>query len=84
MRDSHPLFFVSFVWRTERYIAYANNNNRARYVAVSNTVIGIAILLGGLIGIIADMSDVQRVILLLSAVAQAAGVYISRLPDVSN
>jgi hypothetical protein len=62
----------------------ANNSNRAQYIAVSNTVIGVAMLLGGVIGVIADMSDVQTVILLLSMVAFAASVYIRRLPDVSG
>jgi MFS family permease len=62
----------------------ANNSNRAQYVAVSNTVIGVTMLLGGVIGVIADMSDLQTVILLLSMVAFAASVYIRRLPDVSG
>lgn len=62
----------------------ANTDNRARYVAVSNTVIGIAMLLGGTIGVIADVLNVQTVILILSMVALAASVYIKRLPNVSG
>jgi predicted MFS family arabinose efflux permease len=62
----------------------ANTDNRAQYVAVSNTVIGIAMLFGGIIGVIADMFDVQTVILILSLIALAASVYIQRLPDVSG
>ena len=62
----------------------ANTNNRAQYVAVSNTVIAIAMLLGGIIGVIADIFNVQTVILLLSVIALAASVYIRRLPDVSG
>jgi MFS family permease len=62
----------------------ATNDNRAQYVAVSNTVIGVAMLLGGVIGIIADVFDVQTVILLLSVIALVASIYISRLADVSG
>ena len=62
----------------------ANTDNRAQYVAVSNTVIGIAMLFGGIIGVIADMFNVQTVILILSVIALAASVYIRRLPDVSG
>ena len=62
----------------------ANTDNRAQYVAVSNTVIGIAMLFGGIIGVIADVFDVQTVILILSLIALAASVYIRRLPDVSG
>lgn len=62
----------------------ANSDNRAQYVAVSNTVIGVAMLLGGVIGIVAEIFDVQTVILLLSIIALATSVYIWRLPDVSG
>ena len=62
----------------------ANQDNRAQYVAVSNTVIGIAMLFGGIVGVIADVFDVQTVILLLSVIALATSIYIKRLPDVSG
>ena len=62
----------------------ANTDNRARYVAVSNTIIGIAMLLGGLIGVIADLLNVQAVILLLSMIALLASLYIRRLANVSG
>ena len=62
----------------------ANTDNRAQYVAVSNTLIGIAMLLGGIIGIIADLLNVQAVILLLSLIALVASLYIRQLPDVSG
>ena len=62
----------------------ANEDNRAQYVAVSNTVIGIAMLLGGIIGIIADLLNAQAVILLLSIIALVASLYIRQLPDVSG
>ena len=62
----------------------ANSDNRAQYVAVSNTVIGIAMLFGGVIGVIADILNVQTVILILSVIALASSIYIKRLPDVSG
>jgi len=62
----------------------ATADNRAQYVAVSNTVIGVAMLGGGLIGVLADVFSVQAVILLLSVIALLASVYIWRLPDVSG
>lgn len=62
----------------------ANTDNRAQYVAVSNTVIGIAMLFGGLIGVIADLLNVQAVILLLSMIALVAGLYTRRLDNVSG
>jgi hypothetical protein len=62
----------------------ANADNRAQYVAVSNTVIGIAMLFGGAVGILADIYNVQTVILLLSLVALISSVYILRLADVSG
>ncbi|KPJ95735.1 MAG: MFS transporter [Gammaproteobacteria bacterium SG8_15] len=62
----------------------ATSDNRAQYVAVSNTVIGIAMLLGGVVGVIADVFNVQTVILLLSLIAFAASLYIKTLPDVSG
>ena len=62
----------------------ANSDNRAQYVAVSNTVIGVAMLFGGLIGVIADLLNVQTVILILSIIALASSIYIKQLPDVSG
>ena len=62
----------------------ANTDSRAQYVAVSNTVIGIAMLLAGSIGVIADIFNVQTAILILSLIALATAIYIRRLPDVSG
>lgn len=62
----------------------ATNDNRARYVAVSNTVVGIAMLFGGTVGVLAEMIGVQAVILILSMIAFAAGGYIFKLKDVSG
>lgn len=62
----------------------ASGENRAQYVAVSNTVIGIVMLLAGVVGVIADVLDVQSVILFLSVIALLASLYIWRLPNVSG
>lgn len=62
----------------------ATADNRAKYVAVSNTVIGVAMLGGGIIGVLADVFSVQVVIFLLSVIALLASIYIWRLPDVSG
>ena len=43
----------------------ADNENRAAYVAVSNTVIGIVMLSGGLIGLIGDKLGAAAIVLLL-------------------
>lgn len=65
-------------------IDLANMDNRAQYVAVSNTVIGLAMMIGGLTGFIADIFNVQIVILLLSMISLAASLYIHKLENVSG
>ncbi len=62
----------------------ANQDTRSTYVAVSNTVIGVAMLGGGLIGVLADLVSVSAVIALLGLLSFAAAIYISRMPDVSG
>ncbi|WEJ61657.1 MFS transporter [Thiomicrorhabdus lithotrophica] len=61
----------------------ANEHTRATYVALSNTVIGIAMLTGGLIGLLADIISIHFVILLLSLIAFAAAWWNARLKEVS-
>ncbi len=65
-------------------IDMANQQNRSQYVAVSNTVIGFVMLLGGLAGVLADIFNVQFVILVLSIMAIGAGLYIQGLDNVSG
>jgi uncharacterized membrane protein len=60
----------------------ATRETRARYVAVSNTVIGIVMLLGGLIGLLGDVWSPLAVIQLLSALAVLAGLMAARLTPV--
>jgi len=62
----------------------ATAETRATYVAISNTVIGIAMLMGGAIGILAEVLAIQYVIVSLALVALVAAVYAWRLPEVTH
>ncbi len=89
-----PLFLLFFLvvlahgavrlGRKVYLVDLANAENRVTYVAVSNTVVGIAMLLGGMIGILAELFLVHTVILLLSVLSLIACVYIRVLPEVSG
>ncbi len=62
----------------------ANSQNRAAYVAVSNTVIGVLMLVGGLVGLVGDWLGAASVVLLLGVFSLLAAAYIRGLPDVSE
>jgi MFS family permease len=62
----------------------ATAENRATLVAVSNTVIGVAMLLGGVIGILGDAFDAATVILVLGMVSLVAAARAWRLAEVSE
>ena len=62
----------------------ASAENRAAYVAVSNTVIGIMMLAGGLIGFIGDWLGAESILLLLGLISLLAAVYATTLPEVSE
>jgi hypothetical protein len=62
----------------------ASGDNRAAYVAVSNTVIGVLMLVGGLIGLIGDWLGAPATVLLLGLLSLLAALYIQRLPEVSE
>ena len=62
----------------------SSTDNRSSYVAVSNTVIGVTMLVGGAFGYIADRLDTASVIGLFGIIAVIAAVYIQRLEDVSG
>ena len=62
----------------------ATSDTRAAMVAVSNTVIGVAMLAGGLVGIIADVYDAAAVILVLAIGSLGAALYALTLKDVSD
>ena len=58
--------------------------NRASMVAVSNTVIGVAMLGVGLIGVLADFVGIADLILLLGILSFIAAGVAWRMPDVSH
>jgi len=62
----------------------ASGDNRSAYVAVSNTVIGGAMLLGGGIGVIGDLLSSGAVLGLLGVLSLLAALFIARLRDVSG
>ncbi len=61
----------------------ASSETRASMVAVSNTVIGIAMLAGGLVGLLGDLYGTTFVILVLGMASIAAAVSALRLREVS-
>jgi hypothetical protein len=62
----------------------ASGENRAAYVAVSNTAIGVLMLIGGLIGLLGDWLGAAAIVLLLGLLSLLAAYYIVRLPEVSE
>lgn len=61
----------------------ATADNRAAYVAVSNTVIGVLLLVAGVIGVLGDIWGPVAVLGLLGALALLAVVQVLRLPEVA-
>jgi Na+/melibiose symporter-like transporter len=62
----------------------ATQDTRSTYVAVSNTVIGAAMLAGGTVGVLADHFRTSAILALLGLVSMLAAFYIARMPDVSG
>jgi hypothetical protein len=62
----------------------AAQDTRSAYVAISNTVIGIALLPGGAVGLLADLFRTSTVIAMLGRVSLLAALYIARMPEVSG
>ncbi|MBK1703024.1 MFS transporter [Halochromatium glycolicum] len=62
----------------------ASSETRAAMVAVSNTVIGVVMLLGGLVGVLGDLYGTAFVILVLGLAALGAVVSALRLKEVSE
>lgn len=60
----------------------ANADNRAAYVAVSNTLIGGLMLLAGWVGLLGDLWGPAAVLGVLGAVAMLAVIQVLRLPEV--
>lgn len=57
---------------------------RARYTALSNTLIGLALLAGGLFGIVADVFGAHVVLLLFSGIAAVGAFLASGLDEVQQ
>lgn len=62
----------------------ANSDNRAQYVAVSNTVIGLAMLMLGAVGLLTVWIGVSGVIALLGGMSLVAALYGLTLKEVSG
>ncbi len=62
----------------------ATGENRAALVAVSNTVIGVLMLAGGLFGLVGELLGAAATVLLLGVMSLLAALCISRLPQVSE
>lgn len=62
----------------------ATGENRAAYVAISNTIIGVLMLLGGLVGLIGDWLGAAATVLVLGILSLLSVLYIKHLPDVSE
>ena len=65
-------------------IDMASGDNRAAYVAVSNTLIGVLMLAGGLIGLIGDWLGAAATVLVLGLLSLIAAAYSLKLPEVSE
>lgn len=62
----------------------ATGETRAAYVALSNTVIGIAMLGAGFVGLLGDWLGTHWLILLLALASLLAALYARGLPEVSD
>lgn len=62
----------------------SNKSNRSEYVAVSNTIIGVLMLLCGGIGIVGDLIETSAVLGLLGLASALASLWISKIKEVSG
>jgi hypothetical protein len=62
----------------------ATSETRAAYVAVSNTIIGVAMLGAGVLGLLGDLFGAQALLLLLGLLSLVAAAYARHLPEVSE
>lgn len=87
----YPLFFFLLaiahagvrLGRKTYIVDLAGGNKRTDYVSVSNTVIGVVLLLAGSIGALTTVMPVSGVILILAAMGLAGAWLSARLPEVS-
>jgi len=88
----YPVFFFLLavahagvrMGRKTYVVDLAGGNKRTDYVAVSNTVIGVVLLLTGLVGALTVILPVTGVILILSAMGLAGAWLSARLPEVTE
>ncbi|MBR9883616.1 MAG: MFS transporter [Oceanospirillales bacterium] len=84
-----PLFYFALsvahqgvrIGRKTYVIDLAEGNKRTDYVAVSNTVIGLVLLLMGLTGALSDVLDITGIILLLSCLCLVGTLLALTLPE---
>ena len=87
----YPLFFFLLaithagvrMGRKTYVVDLAGGNKRTDYVAVSNTVIGVVLLITGSVGVLAQLLSVSWVIVILAAMGLSGAWLSSRLPDVT-
>ncbi|MGY6629781.1 MAG: MFS transporter [Wenzhouxiangella sp.] len=87
----YPLFFFFLaiahagvrLGRKTYIVDLAGGNKRTDYVAVSNTVIGVVLLLAGFIGALTAVLPVSAVILILAGMGVVGAVLSARLPEVT-
>ena len=87
----YPLFFFLLaiahagvrLGRKTYVVDLAGGNKRTDYVAVSNTVIGVALLLAGMIGALTTVLPVSAVILILAGMGLAGALLSAHLPEVT-
>lgn len=62
----------------------SNQKNRATYVAVSNTLIGLLMLVGGLIGWLGDVLSIAWVLGVLGVISLSAILLLQAMPEVNR
>lgn len=67
--------------RKTHLVDMASADKRAAYVAVSNTVIGVLILGGGVFGLLAQVAGTRYAILALALLSLLAAAFTARLPE---
>ena len=72
------------VGRKTFLVDHADSDNRARLVAVSNTLMGIVLLLSGSFGLLADSIGERFVILIFALLGIAGSVLAFMLPEVQE
>ncbi|PWW14124.1 MULTISPECIES: MFS transporter [Pseudidiomarina] len=72
------------VGRKTYLVDMATQDNRAQFTAVSNTVIGVVLLLGMLLGVVDSLLGIEAVMLTLIGLGLLAAVRAWRLPNVQQ